>query len=66
MQATEAPNTAKEKRRKGRRPSGRVTMQTIAERVGVSQATVSYVLNNKPGHGSAPRSARRFCASPVS
>jgi len=49
MQATEAPNTAKEKKRKGRRPSGRVTMQTIAERVGVSQATVSYVLNNKPG-----------------
>ncbi|MDW8105415.1 MAG: LacI family DNA-binding transcriptional regulator, partial [Armatimonadota bacterium] len=28
---------------------GRVTMQTIAARVGVSQATVSYVLNNKSG-----------------
>lgn len=37
------------KKRKGRRPSGRVTMQVIADRVGVSQATVSYVLNNKPG-----------------
>ena len=37
------------KKRKGRRPSGRVTMQAIADKVGVSQATVSYVLNNKPG-----------------
>lgn len=35
------------KRRRG--PSGRVTMQVIAQRVGVSQATVSYVLNNKAG-----------------
>lgn len=37
------------KKRRGRRPTERVTMQTIAERVGVSQATVSYVLNNKAG-----------------
>jgi transcriptional regulator with XRE-family HTH domain len=51
MEVTEAPNIVSEKKRKGRRPSGRVTMQTIAERVGVSQATVSYVLNNKPGRG---------------
>jgi LacI family transcriptional regulator len=49
MEATEAAKVVKERGRKGRRPSGRVTMQTIAELVGVSQATVSYVLNNKPG-----------------
>lgn len=41
-------------KRKGRRPSGRVTMQTIAEKVGVSQATVSYVLNNKAGARISP------------
>lgn len=41
--------------RRGRPPSGRVTMQTIADRVGVSQATVSYVLNNKPFARVSPR-----------
>lgn len=49
MEVAENTNQAKVKKRKGRRPSGRVTMQTIAARVGVSQATVSYVLNNKAG-----------------
>jgi LacI family transcriptional regulator len=49
MGATKGRRSTKRNGRKGRRPSGRVTMQTIAERVGVSQATVSYVLNNKPG-----------------
>ena len=47
MEATEHTTQVTTKKRRGRRPSGRVTMQTIAERVGVSQATVSYVLNNK-------------------
>ncbi|MDW8319765.1 MAG: LacI family DNA-binding transcriptional regulator [Armatimonadota bacterium] len=49
MEIAENANQVKVKKRKGRRPSGRVTMQTIAARVGVSQATVSYVLNNKAG-----------------
>jgi len=66
MEVTEAPNIVSEKKRKGRRPSGRVTMQTIAERVGVSQATVSYVLNNKPGARVSAAVVRRFCASPAS
>lgn len=47
-------NPAKPKKRKGRRPSGRVTMQVIADKVGVSQATVSYVLNNKAGARVSP------------
>lgn len=49
MDMAENSSLVPTKKRKGRRPSGRVTMQTIAERVGVSQATVSYVLNNKAG-----------------
>jgi LacI family transcriptional regulator len=49
MEVAENANQVQVKKRKGRRPSGRVTMQTIAARVGVSQATVSYVLNNKAG-----------------
>lgn len=49
MEVVGNANQAKVKKRKGRRASGRVTMQTIAARVGVSQATVSYVLNNKAG-----------------
>lgn len=49
MQTQDNPGTTRTRKRKGRRLSGRITMQMIAERVGVSQATVSYVLNNKAG-----------------
>lgn len=49
MEVSENISQTTSPKRRGRRPSGRVTMQTIAARVGVSQATVSYVLNNKSG-----------------